>query len=162
PSTAACSSSNASDSTSVPTGWAARSSPRRAVATATSSASCSPCNARTTKPVDRSIGKSNRPPSSYAHDTWRALMPDPLDKQLVEAVLTRPRRAKADVEEAKLATRGLRAAKVVLPAVEDDEDDDDAIEIAAPEGLADAGGGDVGREVVGADGAAGESKLPPD
>ena len=41
-------------------------------------------------------------------------MPDPLDKQLVEAVLTRPRRAKADVEEAKLATRGLRAAKVAL------------------------------------------------
>ncbi len=32
---------------------------------------------------------------------------DPLDKQLVEAVLTRPRRARADVEEAKLATRGL-------------------------------------------------------
>ena len=31
---------------------------------------------------------------------------DPLDKQLVEAVLSRPRRAKADLEEAKLA--GLR------------------------------------------------------
>ena len=76
-------------------------------------------------------------------------MSDPLDKQLVEAVLTRPRRAKADVEEAKLATRGLRAAKVVLPAVEDDEDDDDAIEVAAPEVLADGGGGDVGVEVVG-------------
>ena len=27
---------------------------------------------------------------------------DPLDKQLVEAVLSRPRRAKADLEEAKL------------------------------------------------------------
>ena len=89
-------------------------------------------------------------------------MSDPLDKQLVEAVLTRPRRAKADVEEAKLATRGLRAAKVVLPAVEDDEDDDDAIEAAAPEGLADAGGGDVGVEVVGADGEAVDSKLPLD
>src|SRR6476661_7330909 len=88
-------------------------------------------------------------------------MSDPLDKQLVEAVLTRPRRAKADVEEAKLATRGLRAAKVVLPAVEDDEDDD-AIEAAAPEGLADAGGGDVGVEVVGADGEAVDSKLPLD
>src|SRR6476661_2801837 len=84
-------------------------------------------------------------------------MSDPLDKQLVEAVLTRPRRAKADVEEAKLATRGLRAAKVVLPAVEDDEDDDDAIEAAAPEGLADGGG-----EVVGADGEAVDSKLPLD
>src|SRR6185369_2489075 len=89
-------------------------------------------------------------------------MADPLDKQLVEAVLTRPRRAKADVEEAKLATRGLRASKVVLPAVEDDEDDDDAIDAAAPEGLADAGGGDVGVEVVGADGEAVDSKLPLD
>ena len=28
---------------------------------------------------------------------------DPLDKQLVEAVLSRPRRAKADLEEAKLS-----------------------------------------------------------
>src|SRR5436190_44066 len=43
-------------------------------------------------------------------------MADPLDKQLVEAVLTRPRRARADVEEARLATRNLRAAKVLLPA----------------------------------------------
>jgi len=34
---------------------------------------------------------------------------DPLDKQLVEAVLTRPRRAKADLEEAKLA--GLRPSR---------------------------------------------------
>ena len=34
---------------------------------------------------------------------------DPLDKQLVEAVLSRPRRAKADLEEAKLA--GLRPAR---------------------------------------------------
>jgi hypothetical protein len=84
-------------------------------------------------------------------------MPDPLDKQLVEAVLTRPRRAKADVEEAKLATRGLRAAKVVLPKVEDDEDEDD-VELAPPEGLTEAEG-DVGVEVVGADGEAVDSKL---
>ena len=34
---------------------------------------------------------------------------DPLDKQLVEAVLSRPRRAKADLEEAKLA--GLRPSR---------------------------------------------------
>ena len=34
---------------------------------------------------------------------------DPLDKQLVEAVLSRPRRAKADIEEAKLA--GLRPSR---------------------------------------------------
>jgi RNA polymerase primary sigma factor len=89
-------------------------------------------------------------------------MPDPLDKQLVEAVLTRPRRAKADVEEAKLATRGLRAAKVVLPKVEDDEDEDDDVELAPPEGLTDGAEGDVGVEVVGEDGAAVDSKLPMD
>jgi len=34
---------------------------------------------------------------------------DPLDKQLVEAVLSRPRRAKADLEEAKMA--GLRPSR---------------------------------------------------
>jgi RNA polymerase primary sigma factor len=89
-------------------------------------------------------------------------MPDPLDKQLVEAVLTRPRRAKADVEEAKLATRGLRAAKVVLPKVEDadDENDDDAdLELGPEEATAE---GDVGVEVVGADGEAVDAKLPAD
>ena len=38
-------------------------------------------------------------------------MADPLDKQLVEAVLTRPRRRRADLEEAKLASlRPSRAA----------------------------------------------------
>jgi RNA polymerase primary sigma factor len=45
-------------------------------------------------------------------------MPDPLDQKLVEAVLTRPRRGKADLEEAKLA--GVRA-----PAADDDIDADD-------------------------------------
>jgi RNA polymerase primary sigma factor len=87
-------------------------------------------------------------------------MPDPLDKQLVEAVLTRPRRAKADVEEAKLATRGLRAAKVALPKVEVPEEDDD-IAISAPEGMGESDG-EVGVEVVGADGEAVDSKLPLD
>ena len=49
---------------------------------------------------------------------------DPLDKQLVEAVLTRPRRAKADLEEAKLA--GLRPSRsAAAVADEDDADDDD-------------------------------------
>jgi RNA polymerase primary sigma factor len=84
-------------------------------------------------------------------------MSDPLDKQLVEAVLTRPRRARADVEEAKLATRGLRAAKVVLPKVADDEDD-----AAVPGVDGAATDGDVGVEVVGADGEAVDSKLPLD
>ena len=84
-------------------------------------------------------------------------MPDPLDKQLVEAVLTRPRRARADVEEAKLATRGLRAAKVVLPKVDDDEDDDDLVL-----GSDDSDGGDVAVEVVGENGEAVDNKLPVD
>jgi len=87
-------------------------------------------------------------------------VPDPLDKQLVEAVLTRPRRARADVEEAKLATRGLRAAKVVLPKVDHDEDDDDTdLENGADEGTPD---GEVAIEVVGADGEAVDAKLPAD
>jgi RNA polymerase primary sigma factor len=86
-------------------------------------------------------------------------VPDPLDKQLVEAVLTRPRRARADVEEAKLATRGLRAAKVVLPKVDDDEDDDDDLELGAAE---DSDGGDVAVEVVGENGEVVDNKLPVD
>ncbi len=85
-------------------------------------------------------------------------MSDPLDKQLVEAVLTRPRRAKAEVEEAKLATRGLRAAKVALPKVDDDEDDDD-LDLGSGASI---GEGDVGVEVVGADGETVDSKLPVD
>ena len=86
-------------------------------------------------------------------------MPDPLDKQLVEAVLTRPRRARADVEEAKLATRGLRAAKVVLPKVDDDEDDDEDLVLG---GSDDSDGGDVAVEVVGENGEAVDNKLPTD
>src|SRR6476661_3787239 len=83
-------------------------------------------------------------------------MADPLDKQLVEAVLTRPRRAKADVEEARLATRNLRAAKVVLPKVASDEDDeDDDLDLGAE-------AGDVGVVVVGEDGVAVDNKLPAD
>jgi RNA polymerase primary sigma factor len=85
---------------------------------------------------------------------------DPLDKQLVEAVLTRPRRARADVEEAKLATRGLRAAKVVLPKVEDDEDDEDRLDLGPSDGS--PSDGDISLEVVGADGEAVDNKLPLD
>ncbi|HSG85544.1 MAG TPA: RNA polymerase sigma factor RpoD [Candidatus Limnocylindrales bacterium] len=47
-------------------------------------------------------------------------MTDPLDQQLVEAVLTRPRRGKAELEEAKLA--GVRA-RVVEEDTEDESDD---------------------------------------
>src|ERR1043166_5038707 len=92
-------------------------------------------------------------------------MADPLDKQLVEAVLTRPRRAKADVEEARLATRNLRAAKVVLPPVDDDEDGDDDLDLGAEpgsDGPADVLVGDVGVELIGEDGAAVDNKLPVD
>src|SRR5258706_7752439 len=85
-------------------------------------------------------------------------MPDPLDKQLVEAVLTRPRRDRADVEEAKLATRGLGPAKVVLPKVEGDEDDEDDEDLD----LGRDGGGDVGIEVIGENGEAVDGKLPVD
>src|SRR6188508_2209632 len=67
---------------------------------------------------------------------------DPLDKQLVEAVLSRPRRAKADLEEAKLA--GLRPSRPKA-------------------GVAVAGGADVGIVVVADDGVADPTaKLPAD
>src|ERR671910_3027263 len=78
---------------------------------------------------------------------------DPLDKQLVEAVLSRPRRAKADLEEAKLA--GLRPSRAAAAAVadsdDDDDDDDDDLELA-PEAAADAAGAEVSVEVVAEDG----------
>src|SRR5512140_500448 len=71
---------------------------------------------------------------------------DPLDKQLVEAVLSRPRRAKADLEEAKLA--GLRPSRSTGLAVaeDDDEDEDDDEEIELGADLGD--GADVGIVVV--------------
>src|SRR3954466_11962598 len=85
---------------------------------------------------------------------------DPLDKQLVEAVLSRPRRAKADVEEAKLA--GLRPSRT-KPPVADAEDEDDDEEIAlGPEAVAEDGA-DVGIIVVAEDGATDvAAKLPAD
>src|SRR6478672_9569863 len=88
---------------------------------------------------------------------------DPLDKQLVEAVLSRPRRAKADLEEAKLA--GLRPTRpkpgVVVADDDDDDDDDDDLDLG-PEGAAEDGA-DVGIIVVTEDGAADPAaKLPAD
>ena len=72
-------------------------------------------------------------------------MADPLDKQLVEAVLSRPRRGRADLEEAKLASlRPTRGAVAV--AVEDDDDDDDDLNAPEPDALADAA--DLGVEVA--------------
>ncbi len=88
---------------------------------------------------------------------------DPLDKQLVEAVLSRPRRAKADLEEAKLA--GLRPSRpkagVAVAGDDDDEDDDEDLDLG-PE-LAGEDGADVGIIVVAEDGPAETSaKLPSD
>jgi len=60
---------------------------------------------------------------------------DPLDKQLVEAVLSRPRRAKADLEEAKLAgLRPKRGAAVAIAEDDDDEDEDDDLDLG-PEAI---------------------------
>ncbi len=60
-------------------------------------------------------------------------MPDPLDKQLVEAVLTRPRRARADVEEARLANIRPARAAAIAPVAEPGADDDDDLELG-PDG----------------------------
>jgi len=82
---------------------------------------------------------------------------DPLDQQLVEAVLTRPRRAKADLEEAKLA--GFRPGRAMLEEEVDDEDED-LDEEDGPE-AADADD-DVSVEVVGEDAETREARLPAD
>src|SRR3954449_13273875 len=88
---------------------------------------------------------------------------DPLDKQLVEAVLSRPRRAKADLEEAKLA--GLRPSrpKAGAPAASDDDDDDDDEDLDLGPEAASGDGADVGIIVVAEDGATDvAAKLPAD
>ncbi len=85
---------------------------------------------------------------------------DPLDKQLVEAVLSRPRRAKADLEEAKLAgLRPSRSTGVALVDEDDEDEEDDDLDL-----VADAGdGADVGILVVAEDGVeAAVAKLPAD
>src|SRR5215217_3849864 len=82
---------------------------------------------------------------------------DPLDQQLVEAVLTRPRRGKADLEEAKLA--GLRPSRAALE--EDDEEEDEDVD-DEPELAAADDDDDVTVEVVGEDAEARTSKLPAD
>ena len=87
---------------------------------------------------------------------------DPLDKQLVEAVLSRPRRAKADLEEAKLA--GLRPSRtkagVAVAGDDDDDDDDDDLDLGVE---ATEDGADVGIVVVADDGVVDPAaKLPAD
>src|SRR5207247_2267407 len=83
---------------------------------------------------------------------------DPLDQQLVEAVLTRPRRAKADLEEAKLA--GLRPSRAALD--EADEEEEEEIEDEPDVALAAEEDDDSTVEVVGEDAEARASKLPTD
>ncbi len=63
---------------------------------------------------------------------------DPLDQQLVEAVLTRPRRGRAELEEVKLA--GLRPSRA---AVLDAVDEDDGLDLAE-----DPAGHDMGADVL--------------
>jgi RNA polymerase sigma factor RpoD-like protein len=93
-------------------------------------------------------------------------MTDPLDKALVETVLSRPRRAKADLEEARLA--GLRPGRTAV--AESDEDAEDAedeedlgeAEFDEAEGSEEAEAseeGDVAVEVVGAGGEGTASAL---
>ena len=83
---------------------------------------------------------------------------DPLDQQLVEAVLTRPRRGKADLEEAKLA--GLRPSRAALDDVDEDEDEEELDEDDVT--LAGDDDDDATVEVVGEDGEARTAKLPAD
>ncbi|HLX36032.1 MAG TPA: RNA polymerase sigma factor RpoD [Candidatus Limnocylindrales bacterium] len=84
---------------------------------------------------------------------------DPLDQQLVEAVLTRPRRAKADLEEAKLA--GFRPGRAGLDDDVDEEEEEveEEAEALAPDALDED---DVSVEVVGDDADAREARLPSD
>ncbi|HEX2626490.1 MAG TPA: RNA polymerase sigma factor RpoD [Candidatus Limnocylindrales bacterium] len=82
---------------------------------------------------------------------------DPLDQQLVEAVLSRPRRAKADLEEAKLA--GLRPSRASLDDDEEEDGDDDEPDFAAADSDDDD---DATIEVVGEDAEARKSQLPPE
>jgi RNA polymerase sigma factor RpoD-like protein len=73
-------------------------------------------------------------------------MTDPLDKQLVEAVLTRPRRAKADLEEAKLADLRPRRGGVavaddddgIAPELELDAEDDEELELEGEDEVGDS------------------------
>jgi len=87
---------------------------------------------------------------------------DPLDKQLVEAVLSRPRRAKAEIEEAKLAgLRPSRAKAGVAVAGDDDDDDDDDLDLGPD--VVGPDGADVGIIVVAEDGSTDPvAKLPAD
>jgi RNA polymerase primary sigma factor len=90
---------------------------------------------------------------------------DLLDKQLVEAVLAaRPRRTKAEIEEARLASKrpGKTEAPVEVPLEIEDEDEDDLdadLDLGpAPEGLVDE---DIETEEVTVEGEPGVAVLLP-
>ncbi len=92
---------------------------------------------------------------------------DPMDKQLVEAVLAgRPRRTKVEQEEAKLASkRPARAGVAVLSPVGpdlDDDDDDDDIDLELVAVVDPALAVEIGIEVVGDNGEIVAEKLPAD
>jgi RNA polymerase primary sigma factor len=88
---------------------------------------------------------------------------DPLDQQLVEAVLTRPRRARAELEEAKLA--GLRPPRSAEDEDDLDEEEEEAellpVVVAEEDGEIDVVEEDV-VEVLGEGSAGGGAKLPVD
>ena len=87
---------------------------------------------------------------------------DPLDKQLVEAVLSRPRRAKADLEEAKMAgMRPARGATAVAAAEDDDDDEDEDLDLGPEAAAAPDADAEVNVEVVAEDGSIDPAaKLP--
>ncbi len=90
---------------------------------------------------------------------------DPRYTQLVEAVLSRPRRSKADLEEAKTASLRPSRAKAgsAVADPDDDDDDDDDLALSPEAAAASADGADVGLVVVADDGAADQaSALPAD
>jgi RNA polymerase sigma factor RpoD-like protein len=89
---------------------------------------------------------------------------DPMDKQLVEAVLAgRPRRTKVEQEEAKLASkRPARAGVAVLAPVELDDDDDDDLDLDLGVVADPAEAVEIGVEVVGDNGEIVAEKLPAD
>src|SRR3954447_19666992 len=81
-------------------------------------------------------------------------MADPLDKQLVEAVLSsRPRRTKRELEEAKLATMRPRRAGVAVapvsadPDADSDDDDDEDLDLSVDEN-AEPGTAELSVEII--------------
>jgi RNA polymerase primary sigma factor len=77
-------------------------------------------------------------------------VPEPLDKHLVEAVLARPRRGKADLDAARLANiRPTRTATAVAPVlVAENDEDEDELDLTADGAAADrqARGSGVGMD----------------